>query len=68
MASSHQLYEFLLNGILHLFAILSSVRGGAREDMQRLVENYLRENLGISTPEDYIGLFDDLLELCLDLA
>jgi hypothetical protein len=64
MASSHELYEFLLNGILHLFAILSSQKGGSREDMRRLVENYLRGNLGIDSPEVYIGLFEALLEFC----
>lgn len=67
MASSSELYEFLLNGILHLFAILSSVRGGSSEGTRRLVENYLRGNLGIANPDDYIGLFDDLLDFCLEM-
>lgn len=56
--------ELNLNGILHLFSILSS--GGDSVERQRareLVETYLVEHLKIINTTQYMGLFDSFLEL-----
>lgn len=60
--------EIILNGILHLFAALSSnytavEQGKARE----LVEHYLSDYLGIVHYEPYLDLFDGFLDFHDDI-
>ncbi len=54
--------ELLLNGILHLFALLSACYDQAgRANAREMVEAYLADYLGIVNTEQYIGLFDAFL-------
>lgn len=55
--------EIILNGILHLFAALSSNYNSAEQAKARdLVEHYLSDYLGIVNYEPYLGLFDGFLD------
>ena len=57
------MYEVVLNGIIHFFAIIAALDRRRREVARTAVEDYLTVYLGIAAPADYIGLFDDFLEL-----
>ncbi len=58
--------EKLLNGLLHLFAILASTRGqeGVKNTLP-VLEKYLHHNLGLRNIDDYIGLFEAVADLYL---
>ncbi|MCX5794602.1 MAG: ATP-binding cassette domain-containing protein [Elusimicrobia bacterium] len=56
------MYEIILNGILHFFAIFSALNQERRAQARDVVEKYLRAHLGLSKPEVYLDLFDSLLD------
>jgi len=61
--------EIILNGILHLFAALSSNYSTSEQAKARdLVEHYLSDYLGIVNYEPYLGLFDGFLDFHDDIA
>ncbi|MDD5628345.1 MAG: ATP-binding cassette domain-containing protein [Elusimicrobia bacterium] len=57
------MYEIILNGILHFFAIFSALNPEKRALARKVVEGYLRKHLGLSKPEVYLELFDGLFDL-----
>ncbi len=55
--------ELILNGVLHLFALLSSCHDPFRQKKAREnVAAYLSDHLGIVNTAHYLGLFDSLLD------
>ncbi|MBN1939321.1 MAG: ATP-binding cassette domain-containing protein, partial [Candidatus Aminicenantes bacterium] len=56
--------EPVLNGLLHLFALIASrLQGPDREAARRRTLDYLNNHVGLSDAGVYLGLFEDLVEL-----
>ena len=55
--------EITLNALINLFAIFSVKSKSGRENAQTIFSSYLKLHLGISSSEEYLRLFDELLDL-----
>ncbi|MDX9880993.1 MAG: ATP-binding cassette domain-containing protein [Prolixibacteraceae bacterium] len=55
--------EITLNALINLFAIFSVKSKSDRENAQNIFLSYLKLHLGISSSEEYLRLFDELLDL-----
>ncbi len=60
------MHEHSLNGVIHVFAVLSALAGDQREEAARFVEAYLSGTLGLRRTDVSFGIFGDLLELYAD--
>jgi ABC-type multidrug transport system ATPase subunit len=56
------MYEILLNGILHIFALITCLNHEKRDTALALVREYLNSYLGITETTEYIGLYEELLD------
>ena len=54
--------ETTLNALINLFALFSAVSESAKEDAIQNFSYYLRVHLGISSSEEYLALFTELLD------
>ena len=55
--------EITLNALINLFAIFSVKSKSGRANAQVIFSSYLKLHLGISSSEEYLRLFDELLDL-----
>jgi len=55
--------EITLNALINLFAIFSVKSKSSRANAQAIFSSYLKLHLGISSSEEYLRLFDELLDL-----
>ncbi|MGV8095969.1 MAG: ATP-binding cassette domain-containing protein [Mangrovibacterium sp.] len=55
--------EITLNALINLFAIFSVKSKSGRANARAIFSSYLKLHLGISSSEEYLRLFDELLEL-----
>lgn len=55
--------EFTLNALTNLFALFSVRSRSGKEHAREAFSNYLKLHLGISSPNEYTRLFDELIEL-----
>lgn len=55
--------EITLNALINLFAIFSVKSKSGRENALIIFSSYLKLHLGISSSEEYLRLFDELLDL-----
>jgi len=55
--------ETTLNALINLFALFSSISESKKEEAKRVFSFYLQLHLGISSSDEYIKLFEELLEL-----
>jgi ABC-type multidrug transport system ATPase subunit len=55
--------EITLNALINLFAIFSVKSKSGRTNARAVFSSYLKLHLGISSSEEYLRLFDELLEL-----
>ena len=55
--------EITLNALINLFAIFSVKSKSGRANAQSIFSSYLKLHLGISSSEEYLLLFDELLDL-----
>jgi ABC-type multidrug transport system ATPase subunit len=55
--------EITLNAIINLFAIFSVQSGTSKSNALAIFSSYLKLHLGISNSDEYLQLFDELLEL-----
>lgn len=55
--------ETTLNGLINLFAIFSSITESKKQDAVNHFSLYLGVHFGISSKEEYVDLFTELLEL-----
>ncbi len=62
------MHEHSLNGVIHVFAVLSALAGEQREAAARFVEAYLSGTLGLRRTDVSFGIYGDLLELYADQA
>jgi ABC-type multidrug transport system ATPase subunit len=54
--------ETTLNALINLFALFSAITGSKKEDALRSFSQYLQLHLGISSSEEYLDLFKELLD------
>ena len=54
--------ETTLNALINLFALFSAITGSKKEDALRNFSQYLQLHLGIASFEEYLDLFNELLE------
>ncbi len=54
--------EITLNALINLFALFSAISKSKKEDAVRNFSLYLHQHIGISYDNDYMGLFDELLD------
>ena len=57
------MHEHALNGIVHVFAVLTALAGERRDEAARLAEDYLVGALGLRRTDPSFGIFADLREL-----
>ena len=62
------MHEHSLNGIVHVFAVVSALAGSKRADAARLVEDYLAGTLGLPRTDPSFGIFADLLDIYAEPA
>jgi ABC-type multidrug transport system ATPase subunit len=55
--------EITLNALINLFAIFSAVSESQKEEAVRNFSLYLHQHFGISDKEEYLKLFEELLDL-----
>lgn len=55
--------EITLNALINLFAIFSVKSKSGKTNAQTIFSSYLKLHLGISSIEEYLRLFDELLDL-----
>ena len=55
--------EITLNAIINLFALFSAISESKKEEAVRNFSLYLHQHFGISDDNDYIRLFEELLDL-----
>jgi ABC transport system ATP-binding/permease protein len=55
--------EFTLNALINLFAIFSVLSRSGKDHAREAFSNYLKLHLGLSSPNEYTRLFDELIEL-----
>ncbi|MDD4189878.1 MAG: ATP-binding cassette domain-containing protein [Mangrovibacterium sp.] len=55
--------EITLNALINLFAIFSVRSKSGRTNAQSIFSSYLKLHLGISSTEEYLRLFEELLDL-----
>lgn len=55
--------EITLNALINLFALFSAISKSKKEDALRNFSIYLHQHFGISDTDDYLKLFEELLEL-----
>lgn len=55
--------ETTLNALINLFALFSSISESKKEDAVRVFSMYLQLHLGISSSQEYLQLFEELLDL-----
>ena len=54
--------ETTLNALINLFALFSAITGSKKEDAVRNFSQYLQLHLGISSSDEYLDLFKELLD------
>jgi ABC-type multidrug transport system ATPase subunit len=54
--------ETTLNALINLFALFSAITGSKKEDALRNFSQYLQLHLGISSSDEYLDLFKELLD------
>ena len=54
--------EITLNALINLFALFSAIAGSKKEDALRSFSQYLQLHLGISSSDEYLELFKELLD------
>ena len=54
--------ETTLNALINLFALFSAITGSKKEDALRNFSQYLQLHLGISSSDEYLELFKELLD------
>ncbi|HSO85273.1 MAG TPA: ATP-binding cassette domain-containing protein, partial [Draconibacterium sp.] len=57
--------EITLNALINLFALFSAISESKKEEAIRNFSLYLQQHFGISDDNDYLNLFEELLELYL---
>ena len=62
------MHEHTLNGIVHVFAVVSALAGSKRADAARLVEDYLAGTLGLPRTDPSFAIFADLLDIYAEPA
>jgi hypothetical protein len=55
--------EITLNALINLFALFSAISESKKEDAIRNFSLYLQQHFGISDDNDYLRLFEELLDL-----
>jgi ABC-type multidrug transport system ATPase subunit len=55
--------EITLNALINLFALFSAISESKKEDATRNFSLYLHQHFGISDANDYLRLFEELLDL-----
>ena len=55
--------EITLNALINLFALFSAISESKKEDAIYNFSLYLQQHFGISDENDYLKLFEELLEL-----
>ncbi len=55
--------ETTLNALINLFALFSSISESKKEDAIRIFSQYLQLHLGITSSDEYLQLFEELLDL-----
>jgi len=55
--------EITLNAIINLFALFSAISESNKEEATRNFSLYLHQHLGISDENDYLKLFEELLDI-----
>ncbi len=55
--------EITLNALINLFALFSAISESKKEDAVRNFSLYLHQHFGISEDNDYLRLFEELLEI-----
>jgi hypothetical protein len=55
--------EITLNALINLFALFSAISESKKEDAVRNFSLYLHQHFGISDDNDYLKLFEELLDL-----
>ncbi|MGE5395768.1 MAG: ATP-binding cassette domain-containing protein, partial [Candidatus Saccharibacteria bacterium] len=55
--------EITLNALINLFALFSAISNAKREDAMRNFSLYLHQHFGISGNNDYLNLFEELLDI-----
>lgn len=55
--------EITLNALINLFALFSAISESKKEDAIRNFSLYLQQHFGISDDNDYLNLFEELLDL-----
>ncbi len=55
--------ETTLNALINLFALFSSISESKKEDAIRVFSMYLQLHLGITSSDEYLQLFEELLDL-----
>ncbi|HPS13725.1 MAG TPA: hypothetical protein PLB87_10645, partial [Prolixibacteraceae bacterium] len=55
--------ETTLNALINLFALFSALSESTKEDAVKKFSQYLNLHLGISASDEYLKLFEELLEL-----
>ena len=55
--------EITLNALINLFALFSSKSESKKEEAIRNFSLYLQQHFGISEDNDYLSLFEELLDL-----
>jgi hypothetical protein len=55
--------EITLNALINLFALFSAISESKKEEAIRNFSLYLHQHFGISGDNDYLKLFEELLDL-----
>ncbi|MFW6371735.1 MAG: hypothetical protein ACOC10_11095, partial [Bacteroidota bacterium] len=55
--------EITLNALINLFALFSAISESDKEDAIRNFSMYLHQHFGISDGNEYLKLFEELLDL-----
>jgi hypothetical protein len=55
--------EITLNALINLFALFSAISESKKKDAIRNFSLYLQQHFGISDDNDYLKLFEELLDL-----